>query len=67
MKNKEGAFLGIGFWAGMGAMSLINFCGSIFLDRNYYTMRYAIVMFFISLILMAVGIIYLKNINKKNK
>lgn len=34
---------------GMGVMSLINFFDSFFFDRNYYTMRYSRVIFFISI------------------
>ncbi len=42
--NKKG--LGIGFWLGTGVMSLINLFCSIAFDKNYYTARYSLVMFF---------------------
>lgn len=66
MKKREGAFLGIGFWAGMGLMSLIDFIGAfIFIDNNYYVMRYGLAMFIISLIFVIIGLIVLHNTNRR--
>lgn len=65
--KRFGIGLGIGFWTGMAAMSLINFCGSIIFDRNYYTLRYSFFMFFISAIFAVIGLIYLKHYKSKNK
>ena len=62
--NKNRLYLGIGFWMGMGVMSLINFFGEWFGPRIYNEMRYSFVMFFISIILLVIGILYWKHIQK---
>lgn len=57
--------LGIGFWSGMGVMSLINFLGLTFI--NYRPARYSLVMFFISIIMVIIGIIFWKYKIKQSK